>query len=148
MLASFNQEEVRSFISDLDRRRGACNEGDFCSDLDLVLACHLDTCKNLLDTVRQWASSVFTGKVEMDPVVEAMFKAELRRTLCAARPHEEHAYEVVNECYRFERLEDLSLTLQEIERILKNWVTPQRSISPGPRVGLGQNGLVEAITRL
>ncbi len=135
MLATFDLPTVRRFAAELDSRRAGCNgEGMFCSDLDETLGCHVAVCQELLGAVTQWAREVFSGRIAFDSEVELVFKAELQRALNEARPLAEHGREVETECFSLERLGSLESYLAHFTFLLKNWVSPQKSVAPAPRV--------------
>jgi len=134
MLATYDLSAVRQFVTSLNDRRAGCNgEGMFCSDLDESLGCHVTVCKDLVDTVRHWAKMVYHGLIGFDPEVERVFKAELRRALDDTTPAVKHGRQVVNECFDLERLDELEWYASQIDTMLGNWVSPQRSVAPGPR---------------
>ena len=135
MLATFDATAVRHFIADLNTQRVTCNDdSSFCSDLDEVLGCHLEHCTRLREAVNEWAAAVFTGRASFDPAVEAMFKNALRTARQRATPHVVHGYEVKNECFDLDRLQYLNYCLGDIDFLLSNWVSPERSVAPSPRV--------------
>jgi hypothetical protein len=135
MLATFDLSAVRRFVAELDTRRAGCNgEGTFCSDLDETLGCHVAVCEELLEAVVHWAEAVFSDRVPFDSEVELAFKAELQRGLDEARPLVEYGREVETDCYSLERLDALERYVKHFSFLLKNWVRPQKSVAPGPRV--------------
>jgi hypothetical protein len=148
MLTTYDIESVRRFADEVENQWKECDGSSFCSDLDQHIHCLAAVCEVWQNAVRDWAIAVFAGKVEFDPKVEAFFKGELRRVANQARPHVQHGREVQSDCHNLERLNDLELMVTEIDFLLANWVRPQRSIAPGPRVQTTQEAAEQIATKV
>lgn len=149
MLTTYDITEVRRFAQALEAERAACGgDSTFCSDLDQAIGCLTAVCEKWRLAVSDWADAVFTGRVKFNYAVEDLFKAELRRVLNDARPLVEYGHEVEAECFSLERLDALTQWAEAIDFLLKNWVSPQRSVAPAPRVSLTDAATQEMAAKL
>ncbi len=135
MLTTYDLPAVQQFALEIHSRRASCNgEGMFCSNVDESLGCHFKVCDELIQAVTNWAREVFAGRIEFEPEVERVFKSELERALDDARSCAQFGRSVTTECFNLERLSSLESAVQRIDFLLKNWISPQKSVAPGPRV--------------
>ena len=139
MLTTFDLPSVQQFATHRDLRRSQRHEeGSCCIDLDELLGRHVTTCEELRGSVDHWAREVFAGRIAFDPEVERVFKDELQRTLSEARPLAEHGRAVETDCFSLEQLAALEDCVAHFTFLLTNWISPQRSTAPAPRVSLGE----------
>jgi len=85
---------------------------------------YINDCEELQAKINVWAHEIFTGRAQINKKVEKQLKSEVRAILS-----------------RGKLLAPLALSSEAFctylvffENMLKNWVSPRRSISPAPRV--------------
>lgn len=143
MLTTFDIDEVRRFAQEVETERNECDSSDFCSDLDQHITCLSRACSRWQEAVTDWAQAVFRGEIEFDSKVEEVLKAELLSAANRSRHHVKHGREVKNQCHDLEMLDYLDAVVQWFDYLLKNWVSPQRSVMPAPRVKIPEPTLSE-----
>jgi hypothetical protein len=137
-MTTFDSAEVRGFTADLDARMDRCDNGEGmeCATLDDTLRHYADLSRGFCDQVRRWADAVFAGQVAFDPEVERLWREEGSRLYSRAMEMWKQGQRADGSCFTLEGHLLLQAALWELDRLLKGWVTPKRSVSPAARRGL------------
>lgn len=147
MTTTYDLASVQQFASNLQDRLEKC-EGGFCEDLDNSLRCTYDLCHELRTEINRWAGEVFTGRQPFDAEVEAVFRDELWRTLAKAESLAVLGEESKYDCVPLQWLNPLKNRAQDLRYLWENWVSPCRSVGPGPRVEIGEAARAEIAGRV
>lgn len=100
-------------------------------DFPFVRTCHmdhdqlLDDTRATLEAVKKWARDVFCDRLAFDAGTEQSFKDRLSWAVAEVGPLAEPGSELEAEVAR-------------VQRLLDNWVRPQKAVAPGPRVRLSE----------
>lgn len=146
MLTTYDLASVERFAANFQSRLEGC-EGGFCEDLDNTLRCTRELCRELRTEINQWAEAVFTGRLAHDPAVEAVLLDELRRTLSKAESLSQLGEESRYDCLPLKWLDRLKAQVKDLRFLADNWVSPCRSVGPGPRVDIGDAARAEIADR-
>lgn len=149
-MASSDLDEVRNFVAGIDDRMGHCAdvEGAGGADPDAATRCQADLCLEFIERVKQWGRDVFRGKIPFEPEVEAVFRGEGDRLLSRALDLIGRGQESGGSSADGASRDRLRGATEELERLLRTWVTPGLSVSPSARGGLKLEGeALEAVRR-
>ncbi len=137
-MTTFDLAEVRSFTDGLNARRERCDhaEGTECANLDDTLKNYARLCHDFCAAAREWGRAVFYGKAAFDPQVESLWLTFGRDLQQRASNLWAYGEEMEGVCFILENGALLGATLWQLERLLTNWVTPQRAVAPVARHGL------------
>jgi hypothetical protein len=138
MLATFDLPAVSRFAAELKERQRQCGNGEgmFCSSLDESIKCLADLCRDLLFTLKKWATAVFKGQVVFDQQVEAEFQAQVRDLLPHAKRVAAEGREKNWMCFELQGLNELHYWIAELDYLREHWVSPRLAVAPSPRVSL------------
>src|SRR4051812_37023602 len=136
-MTTFDLAEVRVFTDGLNARRERCDhgEGTDCANLDDTLRNYAILCRDFCEAVRHWGRAVFYGKAAFDPQVESLWISFGRDLHRRATDLWAYGEEMEGVCFILENGAPLGATLWQLERLLTNWVTPQRAVAPVARHG-------------
>ncbi len=134
-MTTFDIDEVRGFVADLDARMSRCENGEGMErdSLDASLICCAELCHDFLDRVKEWGREVFAGRVAFDPPVERLWLEEGDRLRSKAMELVARGRQMADRYYWLDRLQILEVILADLDRFLKQWVTPKLSVGPSAR---------------
>lgn len=137
-MTTFDLAEVRNFAADLDARMERCDNGEGmeCSNLDDTLRHHATLCCELLEGVRRWGRSVFSGRVAFDPEVERVWLEEGGRLYRRAYQMWAEGQKAEVPCGVLDGQTILHSALWNLSQLLSNWETPKLAVGPSARQGL------------
>jgi hypothetical protein len=132
-MTTFDLAEVRVFAADLNTRMQRCDNGEGmeCATLEADLRFYANLCCEFSGQIRQWGRAVFYGCVEFDSEVERVLKEEGRRLRSRAMESLDRGQKA--ECYILDEHDRLQSALWDLDRLLKNWVTPKPAVGPSAR---------------
>ncbi len=131
----FDVSAVKSFAADLDARMDRCDNGEGmeCANLDDTLRHYASLCCEYRERVREWGRAVFSGTVAFDPAVESIFFEGGLSLFCRANEILKIGRTAEDECYCLPGEAQLGTALWDLDRVLRGWVTPKRSVGPSAR---------------
>ena len=137
MTAAFHILDVRRFNDELNEQAHTCDNGEgmMCRNLDGKIEHYIGLCVQLREYVNQWARAVFTGQVPFDAQVENLLIEEIKQLLPRANLVAARGRALQHECFP-QGLDKLKDQILDFHYILENWVSPQLSVSPAPRIVL------------
>jgi hypothetical protein len=143
-------DEVRRFTEGLREQVRRCDNGEgmICSNLDETINHYVRLCADWRIYINQWARAVFTGQIALDSKVENLLKAESEGLLHHAHQVAARGRAMDGYCYMLQGLNPLHASIADLEYLLKNWTSPQRSVSPAPRVKLPEAAQKQGLERL
>lgn len=149
-MKTFELAEVRDFAAALDRRMAQCDNGEgmLCNTVEEKINHYVALCRDLRECINQWARSVFRAEIKFDADVEAVLRQEATSLLRHAKPVAALGRQIDGECFGFGALGELHCRLADLDFLLENWVSPQRSVSPAPRVRLTESAAREMKDRM
>jgi hypothetical protein len=150
MPATFDLTAVRHFTEDLNEKVRQCEtrEGMVCATLEERINHYAVLCEKLLDFIREWARSIFTGQISFDKETEALLKKEATRLLGHAEDSAALGRHMNWRCFELKGLNSLHYHCADLRFLLDNWVSPNRSVSPAPRVKLSEATEKQIMERL
>ena len=136
MLATFDLPSVRRFIAGSNDRvdRFDADEGIIGSDLGKKITCYAQACDEFRAFLSQWAQAVFSGRVAFDREIEDLSKREGKQLLRQAKRLAAHGRAINGIRHDLCDLKDFHGSIVALDYLLENWVTPQLSVGPAPRV--------------
>jgi hypothetical protein len=134
-MITFDLDEVRSFVADLDAKLDRCDNGEelACATLDDALRHYAERCCEFCGAVRTWSRAIFAGRLRFDPAVEQAWLDEGNRLLSRAMQMAVYGETAEVPCYELEGRFDLDSGVMGLERLLKGWVTPKLAVGPAAR---------------
>jgi hypothetical protein len=153
MLATFDLDAVRHFTRDLRDKRSQCDNGEgmVCSNLQESIKRYVELCQELRTAVNEWVRAIFTGQAKFDPDAETLLKTELQHLLNRAKQIAALGRAMNWQCFELQGLHALHYFVADFDYLLENWVRPQLSVSPSPRVkisGAAEQQISERIGKL
>lgn len=138
MSATLDLSAVRRFTEDLNERLRQCDNGEgmMCSTLDKRITHYAQQCSELRAYINQWARAIFTGETAFDPAIEDLLKKEAWELLSRSKKLAALGRAIDGMCYMFQGLNALHGHIADFDYLLENWASPQRAVSPAPRVKL------------
>lgn len=133
--------DVRSYTDLIETDLDQCDNGEgvFCSTLDRMLSHYASVCDTYCESVRKWAGEVFAGRVVRDPKTEGIWKSKGERLALRAEQMMFYGKKYKGPCYHLDGLQSLEAASLGLIQMLSRWVSPQVSVSPGPRHGFGSD---------
>ena len=125
MMTTFDLVEVQNFVADLDARMS--------HGLDAVLQAHSSLCHEFTEKVREWGRSVFSGRIEFDPEVELVVRAEGARLASRAADLDKLGLAAGSIAENPEAMDTFRSAVERMNRLLNHWVRPQLAVGPGSR---------------
>lgn len=137
MITTYDPAAVRSFTDDIGTQLGKCQlemgEGVACTQVAAILRGFAGICRTLCDRVRDWGDAVFIGRSEFDPEVERLWKEAGEEVLPCARWALECGRNAEPWCYQLDGMNEIRAAINDLDRLLRLWVTPQLAVGPAAR---------------
>ncbi len=132
VLDKFDIPQVEEFTRGLIFNMDQCDNGDGsqCTTIDLGLRNYGSLCQTYCESVRRWGRAVFTGAEVFDPGVQTLLSVSGHQLLARARVILARGNEYEDVCEPLQNKPFLEGQIQVLERLLKGWVTPARSVGP------------------
>lgn len=136
MLATLDFVGVRRFTDDMNANLLRCDNGEGmeCNTLEKSIETYVRLCKTLRECVNRWAMAVFAGDVAFDARVGELLRDETKALLARAGKVAERGRTLEGPCYFFEGLNALHRHMQDLQDLLREWVSPRLAVGPAPRV--------------
>jgi hypothetical protein len=133
---SFDVAAVLCFAMDFKDRLGRCNnrEGIGCSNVDRSINDCVLLCVEFWQYLKQWGQAVFAARVPFDQNVERLLIDEARQLLSHTKQLAAYGRTRDAQGSKPQKLDALHYYLADFDYLLENWVSPQRSVGPAPRV--------------
>lgn len=138
-MTTFEFAAVRGFADDLNARLSRCDNGEGmeCATLDDSFRHYATVCRELRENIRRWGRAVFAGRVAFDPEVERVWLTEAKAlSNRAVLLLSDGRRAGDNCCWALDGRVALQAALYELNDLITDWVTPQRSVGPAARLGL------------
>ncbi len=131
-MTTFDLAQIQEFVASLDARMGPALNGVRASQaaLDAALATHAALCHEFTEKLREWKRAVFTGRIEFDPEVETVIRAEGARL--AARAEDLYDRGAEREAIDPDPFAPRP-PIARMNKLLTDWLRPQLAVGPGPR---------------
>jgi hypothetical protein len=117
--------EVSHFTADIDARMDRT--------LDDTLRHYAALCHEFRDGLRRWGRAVFAGRVEFKPEIEQVWLEDGRRIYSRAMAVHASGLKSAGPRATLENLASLEAALDDLDRLLSGWVTPQLAVGPSAR---------------
>ena len=150
MLETLDIATVRRFTEDQRLQIQACDNGEgfFCNTLEHSIRRYCDLLSKSRQTIDQWARAIFSGEISFDSEVEALFRDQTRSLLTQAEKVAARGRTSENTCCEVLGLVELHRRTADLNYLMKNWVSPKRSVSPAARVAMPSDAHDQILDRL
>lgn len=134
----YNLEIITDFTNQIKSKMDQCDNGEglYCSNLEDACEHYSSLCKEFTQKIREWLQLIFSGQIQFDQKAEKIW-LDVGHDLSR---HASQLHEIAKEdqliCYVIEGKENLFNNLTELNSILGNWIRPQLSVSPSPRMAV------------
>ena len=139
-MTTFDLVEIRDFVAGIDSRMGPPLNGtrDDPAALAAARRNHAAICREFVATVREWRRLIFSGRIELDPAVEALVRAEAAQL--AARADDLHPPGPSPEAPGPppDDLGEFLAAVEPVRQMVRSWSTPRLAVGPGPRSWMHQ----------
>ena len=121
-MTTFDLVQVQDFVAGLDARmgRGLNGAAQEPAALDQLLRDHAELCREFTEKVREWGRAVFGGRIEFDPEVESVVRAEGARLADRAADLEELGLLAGSNGARPGALDAVRTTVEGVNRLLSH----------------------------
>ena len=129
-MTTFDLVQVQDFVASLDARLGPDPNGGWDSHaaLNVALRDHGELCHEFTEEVRAWGRSVFSGRIEFDPLVEAVVRAEGARLAARAADLEDLGLTAGSTGETSGALDSFRPAVERMNRLLNHWVRPKLAV--------------------
>jgi hypothetical protein len=147
MMRTYSVNEVRSFVANNLTPRPTSPKKP---DIDDLLNSYSHVCSSYLDETRCWGHAIFAGRLELDPEVERLLRSAGERLLRSMGEFLLPPLASDDSLTSSKAWQSFTSARHDLERFMRLWVTPQRSVSPSARIGFGNEPTLaeEALRRL
>ena len=134
-MTTFDLGQIQEFVASLDARMGPGMNGasENRATLGATLRDHGALCHEFTEKVREWGRTVFSGRIEFDPEVESVVRAEGALLSARAEDLRKLAVEAEAAGEGLEARGEFQATVDRMNQLLNHWVRPQLAVGPGPR---------------
>ncbi len=134
-MTTFDLVQVQDFVASIDARMGPDLNGarDNHAALATALREHGELCHEFTEKVRAWGQAVFSGRIEFDPEVESVVRAEGARLANRVADLEKLGLAAGLADVTLGAMDAFRSAVERMNRLLNHWVRPQLAVGPGPR---------------
>jgi len=134
-MTTFDLVQIQEFVAHLDSRMGPGLNGASESHAALATALrdHAELCHEFIEKVLEWRRAIFSGRIDFDPAVESVVRAEGTRLSARAEELQDLVAEAKAANVRLEGSDTFQTNVDRMNRLFNPWLRPQLAVGPGPR---------------